>query len=255
MQKELERRKADEKIDGVYDLIVKYHKQLNKDAPSPINCQMCGSTLDASGICPNCPPPLEKPAYGRPLNPRYTFDGFVVGPNSRFAEAAAKAVAQSPGKSYNPLFIYSRSGLGKTHLLQAIGNQLALTHPSRSIIHAPTEAFESELIQAIQDKTLDSLRQAYRSANVLLLDDAQFLAGKERMQEELFQIFNSIMEGDGQVVLTSDRQPKEIGPHRRYPSARSRDPVGHPGEEGQGGRPPGPQGRAGPHSRFLQGQR
>jgi len=209
MQKELERRKADEKIDGVYDLIVQYHKQL-KEAPSPLNCQRCGSALDASGLCPNCPPPSDKPVYGRPLNSRFTFEAFVVGPNSRFAEAAAKAVAQSPGKSYNPLFVYSRSGLGKTHLLQAIGNQLARSFPSKTIILSPTEAFESELIEAIQDKNLDSMRQVYRSADVLLLDDAQFLAGKERMQEELFQIFNSIMERGGQVVLTSDRQPKEI---------------------------------------------
>jgi chromosomal replication initiator protein DnaA len=210
IQRELERRKADEKIDGVYDLIMQYHKQINKDAPSPINCAQCGGPLDANGACLHCPPPSDNPTYGRPLNPRYTFDAFVVGPNSRFAEAAAKAVASSPGKSYNPLFIYSRSGLGKTHLLQAIGNQLAKSHPSKVIILAPTDAFESELIEAIQNKTLDSMRQAYRSTDVLLLDDAQFLAGKERMQEELFQIFNAIMEKGGQVVLTSDRQPKEI---------------------------------------------
>jgi chromosomal replication initiator protein DnaA len=210
IQKELERKKADEKIDGVYDLIMQYHKQLTNEAPSPLNCPRCGGALDTNGACPTCPPASDKPVYGRPLNPRYTFDAFVVGPNSRFAEAAAKAVASSPGRSYNPLFIYSRSGLGKTHLLQAVGNQLAKSRPSEVIILAPTDVFESELIEAIQNKTLDSMRQAYRSANVLLLDDTQFLAGKERMQEELFQIFNSIMEGGGQVVLTSDRQPKEI---------------------------------------------
>ncbi len=210
IQRELERRKADEKIDGVYDLIMQFHKQINKEAPSPINCATCGGPLDANGACLKCPPIPEKPTYGRALNPRYTFDAFVVGPNSKFAEAAAKAVASSPGRSYNPLFIYSRSGLGKTHLLQAIGNQLAKSHPSKVIIMAPTDAFETELIQAIQDKALEPMRLAYRSADVLLLDDAQFLAGKERMQEELFQIFNSIMEKGGQVVLTSDRQPKEI---------------------------------------------
>jgi chromosomal replication initiator protein DnaA len=210
IQKELERRKEDEKINGVYDLIMQYHKQINKDLPSPIKCAKCGNPLDANGACLNCPPVPENPKYGRALNPRYTFDAFVVGPNSRFAEAAAKAVASSPGRSYNPLFIYSRSGLGKTHLLQAIGNELAKSHPSKAIILAPTDAFESELIEAIQNKTLDSMRQAYRSVDVLLLDDTQFLAGKERMQEELFQIFNAIMEKGGQVVLTSDRQPKEI---------------------------------------------
>ncbi|MDD1747351.1 MAG: DUF835 domain-containing protein [Methanomassiliicoccales archaeon] len=210
IQKELERKRADEKIDGVYDLIMKYHKQITDEAPSPVKCPICGGDLDAQGMCANCPPATEKATYGRPLNPRYTFESFVVGPNSRFAEAAAKAVAQSPGKSYNPLFIYSRSGLGKTHLLQAIGNQVAKGFPSKVIIMAPTDAFESELIDAIQNKTMDAMRQAYRSVDVLLLDDAQFLAGKERMQEELFQTFNSIMERGGQVVLTSDRQPKEI---------------------------------------------
>jgi len=210
IQKELERKRADEKIDGVYDLIMKYHKQISDVTSSPLKCPNCGGDLDAQGKCTNCPAATEKPAYGRLLNPRYTFESFVAGPNSRFAEAAAKAVAQSPGKSYNPLFVYSRSGLGKTHLLQAIGNQLAKDFPSKVIIMAPTDAFESELIDAIQNKTLDAMRQAYRSADVLLLDDAQFLAGKERMQEELFQTFNSIMEKGGQVVLTSDRQPKEI---------------------------------------------
>jgi chromosomal replication initiator protein DnaA len=210
IQREMERKRADEKIDGVYDLIMKYHKQISDVTASPLKCPNCGGDLDAQGKCVLCPPTQSKPAYGRPLNPRFTFESFVVGPNSRFAEAAAKAVAQAPGKSYNPLFIYSRSGLGKTHLLQAVGNQLMKDFPSKVIIMAPTDAFESELIEAIQNKTLDAMRQAYRSVDVLLLDDAQFLAGKERMQEELFQTFNSIMERGGQVVLTSDRQPKEI---------------------------------------------
>jgi chromosomal replication initiator protein DnaA len=210
MERELERRKADEKIDGVYDLIMQYHKQLVPEASSPLKCHRCGGSLGADGKCPSCPPEPEMPAYGRPLNPRYTFDAFVVGPNSRFAEAAAKAVAQSPGRSYNPLFIYSRSGLGKTHLLQAIGNQLAKSFPSKAIVLVPTDAFETELVDAIQNKTLEAMRSAYRSADALLIDDVQFLAGKERTQEELFQTFNSIMEKGGQVVLTSDRQPKEI---------------------------------------------
>lgn len=210
IQREMERKKVDEKIDGVYDLIMQYHKQISQAAPEPTKCPRCGGALDALGACATCPPAQEKPRYGQPLNPRYSLESFVTGPNSRFAEAAAKAVAQSPGESYNPLFIYSRSGLGKTHLLQAIGNHVAKSVPSKVIILAPTDTFESELIDAIQNKTLDAMHEAYRNVDVLLLDDAQFLAGKERMQEELFQTFNAIMERGGQVVLTSDRQPKEI---------------------------------------------
>ncbi|MEM0448371.1 MAG: DnaA/Hda family protein, partial [Methanomassiliicoccales archaeon] len=207
--KELERKRVDEKIDGVYELIMQYHKQITSQTPSPAKCPRCGSSLDVTGACPTCAPTSTKPSFGRPLNPRYSFENFVVGPNSRFAEAAAKAVAEAPGRSYNPLFIYSRSGLGKTHLLQAIGNHISKSTKAL-VIFAPTDALETEIINAIQDRTLDQLRAAYRRADVLLIDDAQFLAGKERMQEELFQIFNAILDRGGQVVLTSDRPPKEI---------------------------------------------
>jgi len=210
IQREMERKKVDEKIDGVYDLILQYHKQLTSQEPAVTKCPQCGGALDANGACATCPPTALKLVYGRPLNSRFTFENFVVGPNSRFAEAAAKAAAESPGESYNPLFIYSRSGLGKTHLLHAIGNYTAKASPSKVIIMAPTDALESELIAAIQDRRLDQMRATYRGVDVLLIDDVQFLAGKERMQEELFQTFNSIMERGGQVVLASDRPPKEI---------------------------------------------
>jgi chromosomal replication initiator protein DnaA len=211
IQRDLERKKIDEKIDGVYDLIMQYHKQITQPEASRADaCPRCGGALDAKGVCATCPPSKDKPRFGQPFNPRFTLDSFVSGPNSRFAEAAARAVAQSPGRSYNPLFVYSRSGLGKTHLLQAIGNHISKNLPSKVIILSPTDMFESELIGAIQDKTLDAMHEAYRHVDVLLLDDAQFLAGKERMQEELFQTFNAIMERGGQVVLTSDRPPKEI---------------------------------------------
>ncbi|MCU0861002.1 MAG: DnaA/Hda family protein [Methanomassiliicoccales archaeon] len=209
IHRDMERKRVDEKIDGVYDLIMQYHKQITTQEVAAVKCPRCGGSMDPEGACPTCPPAAAKTVYGRPLNPRYSFEHFVVGPNSRFAEAAAKAVASAPGKSYNPLFIYSRSGLGKTHLLQAIGNQIA-KDPKYAIILAPTDALETEIINAIQERTLDQLRATYRGADVLLIDDVQFLAGKERMQEELFQIFNIIMERGGQVVLTSDRPPKEI---------------------------------------------
>ena len=212
IQQDMERKKVDEKIDGVYDLILQYHKTQGQ-APEEVRvstCPDCGGKLDARGNCPACPVGLRKPSFGRTLNPRYTFETFVTGPNSNFAVAAAQAVAESPGKSYNPLFIYSRSGLGKTHLLESIGNLVLKNAPGKVVIFAPTDVFEQELIEAVSTNRLEELHFAYRNADVLLLDDVQFLAGKERIQEELFQTFNDILERGGQVALTSDRQPKEI---------------------------------------------
>lgn len=212
IQQDMERKKVDEKIDSVYDLILQYHKSQTQapGAAGARRCPDCGGALDASGACPTCPPGARLPSHGRGLNPRYTFDSFVAGPNNQFAEAAAKAAAESPGQSYNPLFIYSRSGLGKTHLLQAIGNSVLSKDPDKAVLFAPTDVFEQELIEAVSANRLEDLRRAYRGADVLLLDDVQFLAGKERIQEELFQTFNAVLERGGQVALTSDRQPKEI---------------------------------------------
>lgn len=145
-----------------------------------------------------------------PLNPRNTFDTFVVGNNNTFAHAAAIAVAQSPGKSYNPLFVYSSVGLGKTHLLHAIGHYVASTRKRVKIVYVSSEKFTNEFIDAIQNNQLVRFRKKYRQNDVFLIDDIQFLAGKERIQEEFFHTFNTLHEAHKQIVMTCDRPASEI---------------------------------------------
>ncbi len=144
------------------------------------------------------------------LNPRNTFDTFVVGSNNQMAHAAALAVAQSPAQAYNPLFIYGDSGLGKTHLMHAIGHAILRNNPEAKVAYLSTEKFTNEFIQALQENSLTRFRQRYRHVDVLLIDDVQFLAGKERIQEEFFHTFNDLFEQGKQVVLSSDRRASEI---------------------------------------------
>ena len=144
------------------------------------------------------------------LNPKYTFDTFVVGSNNRFAQAAALAVAESPARRYNPLFIYGGVGLGKTHLMQSIAHQIICNNPKLKVLYVTSESFTNELIESIRTKTNITFKDKYRNIDVFLIDDIQFIIGKDSTQEEFFHTFNYLYENNKQVVITSDKPPKDF---------------------------------------------
>lgn len=154
------------------------------------------------------------------LNPSYTFDSFVVGKSNRLAHAAAQAVSDKPGTVYNPLFVYGGVGLGKTHLIQAIGNAALAHTSSRRILYLSCETFTNEFIEAVRRKKMDEFKQKYREVDVLLIDDIQFIAGKEGTQEEFFHTFNTLYQKGRQIVLTSDRIPQAISDLQKRLSSR-----------------------------------
>ena len=159
------------------------------------------------------PAPVQKNLYVPNLNPKYTFDTFVVGSNNKFAHAASLAVAESPGEIYNPLFLYGGVGLGKTHLMHSIAHFILQKNPSSRILYVTSEEFTNEVIEAIRNSNntaMTKFREKYRNIDVLLIDDVQFIIGKESTQEEFFHTFNALLEGNQQIILTSDRYPKEI---------------------------------------------
>ncbi|HEU4830359.1 MAG TPA: chromosomal replication initiator protein DnaA [Gemmatimonadales bacterium] len=160
---------------------------------------------------PSATPTVSANPSTQPLNERYTFQHFVIGKSNELAAAAAHAVAESPGKTYNPLFIYGATGLGKTHLMQAIAHTVCQKNPETRVLYVGAEQFINEVIESIHGRTMPEFRRRYRSdVDLFLVDDVHFLEGKEMTQEEFFHTFNALYEGNKQIVLTSDRAPKEI---------------------------------------------
>jgi chromosomal replication initiator protein len=153
---------------------------------------------------------ITKAAVGAPLNPLYTFEGFVAGKSNQIARAAAIQITENPGTSYNPFFIYGGVGLGKTHLMQSVGNRISKNNQKMKVAYVHSERFVGEMVSALQHNTINSFKNQYRSLDVLLIDDIQFFAGKERSQEEFFHTFNVLLEANKQIIITSDRYPKEI---------------------------------------------
>ena len=149
-------------------------------------------------------------AYYSGINHKHTFNSFVEGKSNQLAVAAAKQVAENPGKAYNPLFLYGSTGLGKTHLLHAVGNEIVAGKANAKVVYMHSERFVQDMVKALQNNAIEEFKNYYRSVDALLIDDIQFFANKERSQEEFFHTFNSLLEGNQQIILTSDRYPKEI---------------------------------------------
>ena len=183
-----------------------------EDAPLPTPTSLSETLAVAT---PVATPVVAIPAPARaervaPLNRDATFDTFVIGPSNRFAHAAALAVAEAPSQAYNPLFIHGPTGLGKTHLLQAIAHYVTTSTPDMTACYVTCEAFTNDFIEALREKRIEQFKNRYRTYDVLLVDDIQFLSGREGIQEEFFHTFNTLHESGSQIVLSSDRQPREI---------------------------------------------
>jgi chromosomal replication initiator protein len=179
--------------------------------PSPIPLPALEVQPSSEPALPSTPTPRVRTAAPKPaLNDRYTFDRLVVGANNQLAVAAARAVADKPAKMYNPLFLYGGVGLGKTHLMHAIGHQVMASDPSRRVAYISSEQFTNELVTSIREGAMAAFRSRYRELDLLLVDDTHFVQGKESTQEEFFHTFNALYDAQRQIVLTSDRPPKEM---------------------------------------------
>ena len=176
-------------------------------------CLEVGSSTADARPAPNGRAARTEPLWGSALNPDYTFETFVEGKSNQLARAASIQVAENPGRAYNPLFIYGGTGLGKTHLMHAVGNLMRRLDPEARVIYLHSERFVEDMVKAIQGggEAINRFKRFYRSVDALLIDDIQFFAGKERSQEEFFHTFNALLESQQQVILTCDRYPKEVG--------------------------------------------
>ena len=177
-------------------------------APIKTASSSSNATSSVSSVAPEMPE--IKPSHKSNINLSYQFDNFVEGKSNQLARAAATSVANNPGGAYNPLFIYGGTGLGKTHLLHAVGNGIVASKPDAKIVYMHSERFVQDMVKALQNNAIDDFKRYYRSVDALLIDDIQFFAGKDRSQEEFFHTFNALLEGNQQIILTSDKYPKEI---------------------------------------------
>lgn len=179
----------------------------------PVRLEVGSQTLtqaSQSSKPQSSPATYAKKQRNSSLNPNYTFDTFVEGKSNQLGRAASFQVAENPGKGYNPLLIYGGVGLGKTHLMHAVGNMLLQHHPDANVIYLHSERFVAEMVKALQHNKMNEFKGYYRTVDALLIDDIQFFAGKERSQEEFFHTFNALLEGEQQVIMTCDRYPKEV---------------------------------------------
>jgi chromosomal replication initiator protein DnaA len=206
IEDELRKKKAGDKSGDLYQLIMEYKEGQEEGAEPASVCEKCGGTLDDEGVCQKC----SGGAGGGVPKDDLGFENFVVGGGNKFAFAAAAAVAESPDKAYNPLFLYGRSGLGKTHLLSAIAKRIAQNAPEGSVVLISAEKFTEDLERAIKADEIHEFRDGLRGKKALILDDFQFLLGKEAAQGELLYLLDEIKRGGGQIVIASDRLPKEI---------------------------------------------
>ncbi|HKC15666.1 MAG TPA: chromosomal replication initiator protein DnaA, partial [Steroidobacteraceae bacterium] len=197
------------------NLLARIEAILRADGGMPVTIEIGSRELPAAALqetpATTTVAPVRGAAFaGVPLNANFTFGSFIEGKSNHFAKAAAQQVAENPGSAYNPLFIYGGVGLGKTHLMHAIGHLIRERKPEARIAYVHSERFVSDMVRSLQHNTINEFKNTYRTLHALLIDDIQFFAGKDRSQEEFFHTFNALIEGQHQVILTCDRYPKEV---------------------------------------------